>query len=51
MKKKDLENIINDEKSDNEMINLAKKELDELNKQHEINENKLKIFLLPKDLR
>ena len=48
--KKDLENIINDEKSDKEMINLAKKELLELNKQHEINENKLKIFLLPKDL-
>ena len=48
--KKDLENIINDEKSDNEMINLAKKELIDLNKQNEINENKLKIFLLPKDL-
>ena len=48
--KKDLENIINDEKSDNEMIILAKKELAELNKQHEVNENKLKIFLLPKDL-
>ena len=48
--KKDLENIINDEKGDKEMINLAKKELVELNKQHEINENKLKIFLLPKDL-
>ena len=48
--KKDLENIINDEKSDKEMVNLAKKELIELNKQHEINENKLKIFLLPKDL-
>ncbi len=48
--KKDLENIINDEKSDSEMVTLAKKELDELNKQHEINENKLKIFLLPKDL-
>ena len=48
--KKDLENIINDKDSDEEMINLAKKELIELNKQHEINENKLKIFLLPKDL-
>ena len=48
--KKDLENIINDEKSDNEMTNLAKKELAELNKQHEDNENRLKIFLLPKDL-
>ncbi len=48
--KKDLENIINDEKSDNDMINLAKKELNELEKQNKINENKLKIFLLPKDL-
>ena len=48
--KKDLENIINDGKSDNEMVNLAKKELIELIKQNEINENKLKIFLLPKDL-
>ena len=46
----DLENIINDEKSDNEMKSLAKKELVELDKQNEINENKLKIFLLPKDL-
>jgi peptide chain release factor 1 len=48
--KKDLENIINDEKSGSEMINLAKKELVELEKQNKIDENKLKIFLLPKDL-
>ena len=48
--KKDLENIINDEKSDNDMINLAKRELNDLEKQNKINENKLKIFLLPKDL-
>ena len=48
--KKDLENIINDQKSDNDMTNLAKKELLELEKQNKINENKLKIFLLPKDL-
>jgi len=48
--KTDLENIVNDEQSDNEMINLAKKELNELEKKNEINENKLKIFLLPKDL-
>ena len=48
--KKDLENIINDEKSDKDMINLAKKELIDLEKQNKINENKLKIFLLPKDL-
>ena len=32
------------------MTNLAKKELVELDKQNELNENKLKIFLLPKDL-
>ena len=32
------------------MINLAKKELIQLDKQNTINENKLKIFLLPKDL-
>ncbi len=48
--KKDLENIINDQNSDNEMMSLAKKELAEINKQNEIDENKLKIFLLPKDL-
>ncbi len=48
--KKDLENIINDEKSDDDMINLAKKELIDLENQNKINENKLKIFLLPKDL-
>ena len=48
--KKGLENIINDKNSDEEMVNLARKELIGLNKQYEINENKLKIFLLPKDL-
>ena len=48
--KKDLENIVNDEKSDGEMIKLAKKELIDLEKQNQINENKIKVFLLPKDL-
>ena len=48
--KADLENIINDEKSDSDMSSLAKKELIELEKQNEINESKLKIYLLPKDL-
>ncbi len=48
--KKDLENIIGDNKNENEMIILAKKELEELNKKNTENENKLKIFLLPKDL-
>ena len=48
--KKDLENIINDKHSDKEMINLAKKEIIELVNQNNDNENKLKIYLLPKDL-
>ena len=48
--RKDLENIIEDEKSDNEMINLAKKELNDLSSNYKNSENKLKIFLLPKDL-
>ena len=46
---RDLEKIINDSKSDLEMIELAKNELDELNKNKKINEKKLKLFLLPKD--
>ena len=50
IEKKDLENIIDDKKGDNEMINLAKKELLELSKKRVFNEEKLKIFLLPKDL-
>ena len=48
--KNDLENIINDKHSDKEMINLAKKEIIELVNQNNDNENKLKIYLLPKDL-
>jgi len=47
--KKDLELILNDSTTDKEMILLAEKELQNL-KQKKINyENKLKIFLLPKD--
>ena len=45
----DLEKIINDEKSDKEMIELANSELEELLKQNNENEKKLKLFLLPKD--
>ena len=45
----DLEKIINDEKSDKEMIELANSELKELLKQNNENEKKLKLFLLPKD--
>ncbi len=48
--KKDLENIIEDKKSDNEMINLAKKELADLELNYKNSENKIKLFLLPKDL-
>ena len=47
--KKDLDNIINDKAADKEMILLAKKELAELISNKDINENKIKIFLLPKD--
>ena len=47
--KKDLENIINDQKSDEEMINLAKKEMLDLLKKNDDNVHKLKVFLLPKD--
>ena len=45
----DLEKMINDEKSDKEMIELANSELKELLKQNNENEKKLKLFLLPKD--
>ena len=48
--RKDLENIIEDKKSDTEMVNLAKKELNDLSNNYKNFENKLKIFLLPKDL-
>ena len=48
--RKDLENIIEDKKSDTEMVNLAKKELNDLSNNYKNSENKLKIFLLPKDL-
>ena len=47
--KKDLEKIILDIKSDQEIKELAQIELDELNKNHLIEEKKIKLFLLPKD--
>jgi peptide chain release factor 1 len=46
---KDLENIINDKKNDVEMIEMAKKDLDQLKVKKIDYEDKLKIFLLPKD--
>ena len=47
--KKDLEQIINDKNSEDEISKMAEKELDDLKKHQILNENKLKIFLLPKD--
>ena len=47
--KKDLDQILNDSKSDKDMISLAKKELITLKETKENYENRLKIFLLPKD--
>jgi len=47
--KNELEKIINDKNSGNDLITMATDELEELKKQHEINEKILKLFLLPKD--
>ena len=46
---KDLENMMHDKTNDQEMIDLAQKDLEELKKKKEKNENELKLFLLPKD--
>ena len=47
--KNELEKIINDTNSGNDLITMASDELEELKKHHEINEKILKLFLLPKD--
>ena len=47
--KNDLEKIINDLSSDKEIKEIAHIELQEIIKQHTINEKKIKLFLLPKD--
>ena len=47
--KGDLEKIINDTKGDNDIKNLAELELKDLIKKNLNNENKIKLFLLPKD--
>ena len=47
--KNDLEKIINDTSSDKEIKEIAHIELQEIIKQHKINEKKIKLFLLPKD--
>jgi peptide chain release factor 1 len=47
--KSELEKILIDTTSDNEFKTMAETELTELKSKHEMNEKKLKLFLLPKD--
>ena len=47
--KKGLDQILNEKSNDSEIIELAKKDLKEIETKKEKNENELKIFLLPKD--
>ena len=47
--KKDLEKILNDNSADKELKDMAELELSDLKNEFEINEKKLKLFLLPKD--
>ena len=47
--KNELEKILEDSSGDEEFKAMAEMELKELQFQHEINEKKLKLFLLPKD--
>ncbi len=47
--KKDLINMVQDKSNDQEMVDLAQKDLNELIQKKEIYENDLKVFLLPKD--
>ena len=47
--KKDLEQILKDKDNDSEIIEMAKKDIIEMEKKKQNYENKLKIFLLPKD--
>ncbi len=46
----ELDIIINDKNSDPEMKEFASNELENLKNNHQINEKKIKLFLLPKDL-
>ena len=48
--KKDLEQILRDKSNDKEIIEMAEKDLNDLNLKKEKSENQLKIFLLPKDV-
>ncbi len=45
----ELEKILQDQSTDQELINMAQTELTNLKTQYEKNEKKLKLFLLPKD--
>ena len=47
--KEELEKILNDSSVDEEIKKMAEIELTELQNKHEVNEKKLKLFLLPKD--
>tara|TARA_B100001540_G_scaffold49796_1_gene44847 strand:- start:804 stop:1877 length:1074 start_codon:yes stop_codon:yes gene_type:complete len=47
--KNDLEKLINDNNSDKEIIEMATLELEQLTKNNELHEKKIKFFLLPKD--
>ena len=47
--KRGLEQILNDKNNDYEIIEMAKKDLSEMENKKNLFENKLKIFLLPKD--
>ena len=47
--KNELQKMLNDNLGDEELKNMAEQELIELQNKHEINEKKLKLFLLPKD--
>ena len=46
---KELNQIIEDKKNEDEIVEMAKKDLDEIERKKRDFENKLKIFLLPKD--
>ena len=47
--KSELEKILSDQSNDTELLKMAETELKDLQMQHEKNEKKLKLFLLPKD--
>jgi len=47
--RRDLKHILEDKNNDTEIIEMAKKDLSEMESKEKKHENKLKIFLLPKD--